>query len=116
MPFEVGPIALKLGQETPHSAVVICCGSEIPGANAVLVAIQKVLAEQQVSCRALEHMLPGPCGVRRTNLKRTTAIQGTQNIRDNPIFRPVTAANHVPGSRCRDQRRVIPKEERLSVT
>ena len=83
-----------------HTLFVLV-GPEIPAAGEALRVLEQALREQQVARERLEHVLPWPGRARVADLDDVAARGAAHDVGNEPVFRPVAAADDVARARAR---------------
>ncbi|MCY1460606.1 hypothetical protein D9M71_781770 [compost metagenome] len=76
-----------------------------------MAMLPQVLGQDKVTTEWFEHMLPRARRFRVANDYRLAFFDSMQNVGNETIFCPVTAADHVAGTRRSQSWRVISFEE-----
>ena len=77
---------------------VVVIRAEIPAFGESGAFNAKLFRQHQIPRQRFQHMLPGSCRQRRADGKRAPGIECAQEIRNQPIRRPVAAADDVAGT------------------
>ena len=102
-------------QHLLHAAVAGGIRAEVPCFGAGGVPCQQALPEHEITGKAFENVLPGAGSVGRTYLGRFAACRGANDVRNQPIIRPVAAADDIAGARSGDQGCVLRRKKGLAV-
>ncbi len=79
-------------------------GPEIDSARRGLGRFHERLGEREVSSERLEHVLPGPDGIRIAQPDRLARLQRSDTVRNQPVGGPIAAADDVARARRGDRR------------
>lgn len=89
------PQRLQLGNDPGYGTRIAIGWPEVPSIGKFALVSKQPFGDQQVTMRRLQQMLPGSNRGGRTNCRRLAPLEGTDQVREQPVKRPVAAANDI---------------------
>src|ERR1035438_4763307 len=95
----VAPHLHEFGRYALDWPNVLIARSEVVGRSELRMLREECLSQHQVTVQRLEHVLPGTDGIGTPDYNRLPGEESADQIRNEPVLGPVTAANDIAGAR-----------------
>jgi len=95
----VTPHVHEFGRYALDRPSVLIARSEVVGGGELRILREELPGQHQVSVQRLEHVLPGTDGIEAPDQNRLPGKESADQIRNEPVLGPVTAANNIVGAR-----------------
>jgi len=94
----VAPDPGQIVDDPRHRFGIVVVRAEVPAFSVLSTFGVELFGKRQIARERFEHMLPGPDRIRAADHDLATFFDGAHDIGNQPIQRPVAAANHVAGA------------------